>query len=284
MKGQEDLEPSKINYDSDSYSVLSPFKRILILLAGPFANFLLAFVLYFCIAIIGHQTLSSTIGHVVENSPAAKAGLKKNDKIIQINNTKIKSWEDLSKVIKISTQSMKFIVKRDKTIKTFILKARLTKSENIFKEKIKKMMIGISPAPILTTIHYNTIDGIGFAFDKTLQASKVIFQGIQKMIQGIIPSSEVGGIITIGKVISDASNSGIISIFIIGALVSVNLGVLNLLPIPALDGGHIMFNLYELITRKKPNEKVLVQLTIAGWIILGGLMFLGLYNDINRFF
>ena len=104
------------------------------------------------------------------------------------------------------------------------------------------------------------------------------------MIQGIVPSSEVGGVITIGKVISDASNNGIIAIFIISALISVNLGVLNLLPIPALDGGHIMFNLYEMITRRKPNEKVLIQLTIAGWVILGGLMVLGLYNDINRLF
>jgi regulator of sigma E protease len=64
----------------------------------------------------------------------------------------------------------------------------------------------------------------------------------------------------------------------------VNLGVLNLLPIPALDGGHIMFNLYELITRRKPSQNILLNLTIGGWIILFGLMALGLYNDINRFF
>ena len=99
-----------------------------------------------------------------------------------------------------------------------------------------------------------------------------------------MPHSEVGGVISIGKVISDASNSGIVSLFIISALISVNLGVLNLLPIPALDGGHIMFNLYEIITKRKPSQKVLIQLTIAGWVILFSLMALGLYNDINRLF
>ena len=66
------------------------------------------------------------------------------------------------------------------------------------------------------------------------------------------------------------------------ALISVNLGVLNLLPIPALDGGHIMFNLYEMITKRAPNEAILIKLTMIGWTFLLALMLLGLYNDINR--
>jgi regulator of sigma E protease len=112
----------------------------------------------------------------------------------------------------------------------------------------------------------------------------MIFQGVQKLIQGVIPSSEVGGVITIGKVISDASESSIIALFAITALISVNLGVLNLLPIPALDGGHIMFNIYEMITRRKPSDQVFMFLTILGWVILGSLMLLGIYNDITRIF
>jgi regulator of sigma E protease len=72
------------------------------------------------------------------------------------------------------------------------------------------------------------------------------------------------------------------SVLFFAALISVNLGVLNLLPIPALDGGHIMFNLYELLFRREPSEKILINLTIAGWVLLFGLMGLGLFNDINR--
>ena len=145
-------------------------------------------------------------------------------------------------------------------------------------------MIGIAPAPVIVQVSYNFLDSIAYAYNKTIQSSTMIFQGVQKLIQGVVPHSEVGGVISIGKVISDASNSGIVSLFIISALISVNLGVLNLLPIPALDGGHIMFNLYEIITKRKPSQKVLIQLTIAGWVILFSLMALGLYNDINRLF
>ena len=284
MKGQEDIDPTNQNMDNDSYNRLSPLKRIMILLAGPGANFLLAFVLYFTVALMPHQTLSSTIGKVLPNSPALQAGLQKGDKIIKINDTVIQSWQEMSKTISNSKTSMNITVLRDNKKRYFTLNTKLTNTENMFKEKIKRQMIGIAPAPIAVTISYGLYDGLISAYDQTIQSSKMIFQGVQKLIQGIVPHSEVGGVISIGKVISQASNTGIISLFLIAALISVNLGVLNLLPIPALDGGHIMFNIYEMITKRKPNQKVLIQLTIMGWLILLSLMVLGLYNDINRFF
>ena len=283
MKGQEDLDPSNQNMDNDSYNRLSPFQRIMILLAGPGANFLLAFVLYFTVALMPHQTLSATIGKVLPNSSALHAGLKEGDKIIKINNTQIKSWQEMSKVIA-ENDSMQITVLRDGVKKYFVLNTKLTNTKNMFKEDIKRKMIGIAPAPVAVTISYGLYDGLIHAYDQTIQSSKMIFQGVQKLIQGIIPHSEVGGVISIGKVISEASNTGIVSLFLIAALISVNLGVLNLLPVPALDGGHIMFNIYEMITKRKPNQKVLIQLTIMGWVILLALMVLGLYNDINRFF
>jgi regulator of sigma E protease len=282
MKGQDDTKPAASEDGDDSYNTKKPWQRIVILFAGPFANFVLAAVLYFAIGLMGNQALSPTIGKVLENSPAAIAGLKANDEIVRINNTDIKTWNDLSKVIKNSDGLMKFYVKRDERIRAILVRAKMSDSENMFREKIKKMMVGISPAPKLVTVHYSFIDSISFAMEKTYESSKMIFLGIQKLIQGIIPSSEIGGVITIGKVISDASETSIVALFAISALISVNLGVLNLLPIPALDGGHIMFNLYEMITKHKPSDAVLINLTIAGWVILLGLMTLGLYNDINR--
>ena len=282
MKGQEDLNPALANNDSDSYNVKTPFERILILLAGPFANFLLAFVLYIGIGLLGNNHLTPTIGKVIENSPAEKSGLQANDVILKINNTNVKTWDDLSRLISGSDGALKFYVKRDGKIQTFIIRPQLSDSQNMFKEKIKKRMIGIAPAPKVVTIFYSPLESISFAYDKTIESSKMIFLGVQKLIQGIIPSSEIGGVITIGTVISDASQSSFVALLSIMALISVNLGVLNLLPIPALDGGHIMFNLYEMITKRKPSDKVLIAMTAAGWAILLGLMSLGFYNDIVR--
>jgi len=282
MKGQEDINPALANNDSDSYNVKTPFQRILILLAGPFANFLLAFVLYIAIGLLGNNHLTATIGKIVENSPAQKAGLLVNDEIVKINDITIKTWDDLSGVIKDSNSPLQVYVKRDGVLKSFLILPQLSDSENMFKEKIRKRMIGIAPAPKIVKIFYSPIDSIVFAYDKTIESSKMIFLGVQKLIQGIIPSSEIGGVISIGTVISDASQSSFVALLTIMALISVNLGVLNLLPIPALDGGHIMFNLYEMITKRKPSDKVLVAMTVAGWAILLGLMSLGFYNDIIR--
>jgi len=282
MKGQEDLNPALTNNDRDSYNTKTPFQRILILLAGPAANFILAFVLYIAIGLLGNNHLAPTIGKVIKNSPAQKIGLKVNDVILKINNTTINTWDEISPIIKSSNGALRFYIKRGEKIRSFVIRPKMSDTQNMFREKIKKRMIGIAPAPKIMTVYYSPLESISFAINKTYEASKMIFLGLQKMIQGIIPTSEIGGVISIGTVISQASQSSFVALLTIAALISVNLGVLNLLPIPALDGGHIMFNLYEIITKRKPNNKVLIQLTVVGWIILFSLMGLGLYNDINR--
>jgi regulator of sigma E protease len=282
MKGQDDTKPGLIEEGNDSYNNKKPWQRIIILFAGPFANFILAAILYFFIALMGANSFSPTVGQVLENSPAQKAGIKKGDIIVRINNTEIKTWDEIGNTIISSEGSLKFFLKRDNKLIAKTINPYISNAQNEFNEKIKKRMIGISPAPKIITIYHDPISALGYAWEKTIWASKMIFMGVQKLIQGVVPTSEIGGVISIGKVISDASQSSIVALFAITALISVNLGVLNLLPIPALDGGHIMFNIYEIITRRKPSDRVFIYLTITGWIILGSLMLLGIYNDINR--
>lgn len=284
MKGQDDTKPINDEDGIDSYNTKKPWQRIIILFAGPFANFLLAAILYFAIALLGAKALAPQIGTIVKDSPAYKAGIQPKDEIFKINNTQIKYWHELGEIIRNSQGPLKFYIKRDGKVIAKTINPYISDSKNEFREDIKKRMIGIAPYGKVIDMNLSFTQSIAFAYEKTIYASKLIFLGVQKLLQGIIPSSEVGGIITIGKVISDASESSIIALLTITALISVNLGVLNLLPIPALDGGHIMFNLYEMITKHKPNDQVFLFLTIAGWVILASLMILGLYNDINRIF
>jgi len=282
MKGQDDLDPTKRNPDPDSYNSKKPWQRIIILFAGPFANFFLAFLLYFAIGIMGSNALAPVVGKVVSDSPAFKSGIKPKDKIIKINQISVKTWEDISKIIVKSEGTLIIEVLRDGK-KTFLkVEPKNLETKNIFGETIKKKMIGIAPDGEFIKVHYSFLEALKVAYEKTIAASKMIIVGIEKMIEGVVPLKEVGGVISIMNITAKASQMGLVALFSLTALISVNLGVLNLLPIPALDGGHIVFNLYEWITKKVPSEETIYRLTLLGWAILIMLMGLGIYNDINR--
>ena len=284
MKGQDDSDPTKLSSDKDSYNTKRPWKRIIILLAGPFANFILAFFLYFAIANIGVTKLSPIIGNVGENTPAQQIGLMKNDKVIEINGEHVQTWDDLSKFIKQSDGKLLITIQRDKKVKTLMATPEIKELKTIFGEPIKKRILGISPNGETLVLNLTAVETLIFAYDETLKATTMIVTSLQKLIQGVIPAKELGGVVSIVQVTAQASEAGIIALFALTALISVNLGVLNLLPIPALDGGHIMFNIYEMITKKAPSEKVLYRMTVAGWVFLLSLMAFTIFNDIFRLF
>jgi regulator of sigma E protease len=280
MKGQEDLDPTALSTDEDSYNVKKPWQRIFILLAGPFANFLLAYFLFWFIALGGPQVLSPVVGEVMKDSPAEKAGLKTNDIISEINGVKVETWQDMAEDIAASSGSINFLIERGGYIQNITITPQMREARNDFNETIQRRMIGIGAAGVSTTLKVE--NSLGYAWEKTIWSSTLIFGGLKRLILGDVPAKELGGVISIVKVTADATSNGWMAVLFFAALISVNLGVLNLLPIPALDGGHIMFNLYEMLFGKPPSEEVLVRLTIGGWAILIGLMSLGLYNDINR--
>ncbi len=282
MKGQNDLDPTELSGDTDSYNTKKPHQRIVILLAGPLANFALAWVFFFAIGLGGPQALSPVIGSVVKDSPAQKAGLQPNDTVLTINGAAIETWDELSETIKASTDPLTLQVDREGIVQFVTLTPRLTESKNIFKETVYQPMVGIAPLGAFVTRELGLLGAISYASAETLRSSLLIFQSVQKLLTGVVPVGEIGGVVSIVTVTADATAYGWMSLFFVAALISVNLGVLNLLPIPALDGGHIMLNLYEMIRRKAPSEAVVMQLTIGGWVILLGLMSLGLYNDITR--
>ncbi len=282
MKGQDDLNPLKANHDKDSYNSKKPWQRIAILLAGPFANFLLAYILYLLIAFMGVNELAPVIGKVSPNSPANAAKLQPKDEILQINGMDVKTWSDLSRYIKNSQGALLFTVKRGNKIKNIKIIPKISTLKNIFGEDIKKRAVGIMPSGDIVTLHLGLFESFSYAYKKTIDSSYLIIKGLQKLIEGIIPINQMGGVISIVQVTSQAASVGITALFGLTALISVNLGVLNLLPIPALDGGHIIFNLYEMIFKRPPNENILYKLTIGGWILLLSLLLFTIYNDILR--
>lgn len=291
MKGQDDTDPTKISFDEDSYNTKKPWQRIFILLAGPFANFFTAFVLYFAVSQFGTHLspvfnyakyMPATIGSFAPDSPAKQAGLDINDTIVAVNHIKIKNWEEIGEAIQTTNHTLTLTVLRDASLMNFSFSPIIKTQKNKFGEDIKRKLIGVGPIVNQEKLHFSLIEGIRFAWNETLYSSMLIFKSVEKLITGAIGADKLGGVLTIVDITAQASNIGIVALFLFTALISVNLGVLNLLPIPALDGGHIIFNFYEWLRGKAPSDAAMYYITVAGWGILISLMMLGLYNDLNR--
>ncbi|ERJ28968.1 Membrane-associated zinc metalloprotease [Campylobacter concisus UNSWCS] len=280
LKGQDDTDPKAKNYDADSYNVLSPIKRIYILFAGPFFNFILAFFIYILLGFIGIEKRAPIVGYIVEGSAAESAGIAVNDKILAVNGVKINEWDDISKNVKLEPSAI--LIDRNGSSITINLTPKIGETINPFNEKIQQPLIGIKSNVEVVKIYHTGLESLKFAFGETVEASKLIFKSFEKLVVGDIPLKEVGGIVQIADVTSKAAKISLSVLLTIVALISVNLGVLNLFPIPALDGGHILFNIYELIFRREINERVLVTLTYCGWALLLGIMVLATFNDIMR--
>ena len=283
MKGQDDFDLSKKSTDEDSYMSKKPWQKIIILLAGPFANLLLAFLLYISIAYLGAEKLAPVIGGIGEDSPAQHAGIMIGDKIISVDGKNVVTWDEMGNIIKNSMGALSLNIDRNGTVKTLTLTPHVAESKNMFGEHIQKRLIGIAPKGEFVTLQFHSVgEVLTYAWHETIWATTLIVQSVKKLIQGIIPADQMGGIISIMDVTSQAQSIGIATLLTLMALISVNLGVLNLLPIPALDGGHIMFNLYEIIFRRVPSEKTFYYMTVGGWVLLLSLMAFTTYNDILR--
>ena len=232
MKGQDDTDPGAVNNDSDSYTSKKPWQRIIILLAGPFANFLLAFFLYLAIANIGVPKLLPIVGNVGEETPAMKAGLQKNDEILAINLKSVKYWEDIGKLINSSTgKSIHVLIKRNNERIDLQMTPRMIDDKNIFEESIKRKIIGISPSGKEIRVAYGPAESIEYALNETKRSSMLIFKSVQKLLTGAVSSDKLGGVITIVDITAQATHAGLVALLFFTALISVNLGVLNLLPI-----------------------------------------------------
>lgn len=280
LKGQDDLDPSKEVLEEDSYSVLSPLQKIYILFAGPFFNIFLAFLLYICIGFLGENKLAAQIGTVQENSAAARANLQSGDLILAINGVKIQSFDEISKLV--GLEPLLLTVKRNNELLNINLTPTIGKGYNDFMQEIQKPLIGISASGELVTVYHRGFKALSYAYEQSINASMLIFKGLVKLVVGELDPKNLGGVITMVDFTSKASQSGLVVLFLITALISINLGIVNLLPIPVLDGGHIVFNLYELIFKQRVPPRIFEYLSYGGMALLLSIMLFATYNDIMR--
>lgn len=260
-----------------------PLPKFLTLFAGPLFNFILALVLFIALAYF-QGTPTTSVAQLADNYPAQQAGLKAGDKIVQVGPYKTKDFDDIQSAankIKDNKTTIKF--ERDNQIKSVDItpKKQVIKQTKLNSETT--YILGFQPEK-----EHTLIKPIALGFDQFVSASTLIFKAVGTMIASIFTGQfsfdMLNGPVGIYHNVDSVVKQGVIALTYYTALLSVNLGIMNLLPIPALDGGRILFVLYEAIFRRPVNKKAETMIIAAGAIFVLIIMVLVTWNDVQRYF
>lgn len=269
----------------------SPIKKLLISVAGPAANYIFAILVFAGIFFfLGKIDFPAVVGEVIKGGAAEKAGIIAKDKILKINGNVVEGFEDVRREIELNTNE-KVSVELERDGKIINLSFPLTLltpdlPEGVSQEEAKpKMMLGIRSVNIFEIKNEKISLGEAFveASKEVWKVTDVTLRGIGQMFSGQRSSEDVGGVIRIAEMSGDITkDQGVLSLLMFMALLSVNLGLINLFPIPLLDGGHVVIYLIEMVFGKEINDKVKDGLFKLGFTLLISLMIFATWNDIVR--
>ncbi len=284
MVGEEpgttiDPEDKKLSFTHKSLK-----KKSLIVAAGPFFNFFLAiFIFYILYQFSGIYMGKPIVGKILEDTPALAAGIQPNDVIKEINQNKIQSFEDIAKIISSSNgEPLDIIIERDGRMIGVSLTPVLSPAKNVFGEDIKKYVIGIVGSGESYHKKLSPFQALWYSLKDTYGLVTLTIQSVVKMVSGAISANNLGGPLMIAQMAGEQAKAGIVNFVWFIALLSVNLGIINLFPIPVLDGGHLLFFSIEAATGKAVSDKLREKLIQFGAAILVALMVFVFYNDIVR--
>ncbi len=262
-----------------------PIKRILIVAAGPLFNLVFAWLVMIVIYLLGVPSATTKIGEVIKDKPAARAGLKAGDLVTSVSGKSVVRWDDLSKAIAGGKgEPLTLQVKRGAETLVFSLKPEQRATKNVFGEATTTPVVGIVASGELFKERYGPVEAVTKGTLQTLNLIDLTIVSLAKMVERVVPLDSIGGPIMIAKMAGEQATAGGVSFLAFMALLSINLGVLNLLPIPVLDGGHLLFYTMEMIFRRPVSMKVREIAQQVGLVLLISLMVLAFYNDIVRYF
>ncbi|MHB8149317.1 MAG: RIP metalloprotease RseP [Desulfobulbia bacterium] len=282
MYGESLTDEVAIDQQGFSFSHKAIWQRFLVVFAGPLFNLLFAVLLFstiFAVMGISQPVNEARIGGVTVDSPADKAGLAPNDLILSINGAAVQEWNDVARLIKLSEGNpVTLMVQRGDQTLTLTGQPKMEQDKNIFGEVIDtRYMLGIRVADEVVPI--SPVEALQTGAMHTWALIKITLLGIVKIIQKVVPASELGGPIRIAQIAGQQMEAGWLNLLHFTGLLSVSLGVLNLFPIPILDGGHLVFFAVEAIRRKPLSVETRERLQVVGLVLLISLMLFVFYND-----
>ena len=258
--------------------------RAKIVFAGPLFNYFLALVLFCIIALIGFPYPDSVVGSVLEGYPAEAAGIKEGDRILAVNDAQVQHWVDMAKMIYRAKEKINLRIERAGEIIFLDIPLRQKEITDDFGKKKNVSVIGIAASSQIKIIKYGFPQALVKGTQRLFSLTFLVVKGFIFMILGIIPFKEaVAGPVGIYYITSEMVKMGIVAVLHLVAALSVSLTIINLFPMPVLDGGHLLFFLLEKIRGKPISERVEGNLTRLGLGFLILLITFVLYNDIVRF-
>jgi regulator of sigma E protease len=284
LLGENDDEEIALEDIQRAFSSKPVQHRIAIAAAGPIFNLLLAFLLFSGIYLIsGYPVLAPEVGQVRPDSPADKASIQKGDIIEYIEGIKIERWDQIRKFVeKNSEQGLNLVVIRGETRFSTTVFPKQEVVKNIFGEDVKSALIGIVTSGRTEQISLSPVRAIKEGAVKTWEITYLTVLVLVKLVQGVVPLKTVGGPIMIGQLAGEIARENFSYLIPFMAVISVNLAILNLLPVPVLDGGMILFFLIEIVTRKPISIKKREMAQKIGFGLLLLLMVFVFYNDLLR--
>jgi regulator of sigma E protease len=281
---REEDKPRAFNYQP-------VYKRAAIIFSGPLFNFLLAYIIFVIflsinlpVAIPDIASITTTIEDVLEGSPAERAGLRKGDTIVSINGRSVREWGEMAEILSRNPgKELMLEVRRGEELIKVPVTPEPTKIKDEEGREVIVGRIGISKRLNMQVIKSESlldapVDGVKAVY----KWSTLILEVIGKLLTGAVSTKQIGGPILIVDSAAKAASAGILTYFNFIAIISINLAILNLMPIPVLDGGHLMFMFIEVIRGKPLSEKTVSVMTRAGMALLILLIALVFYNDIVR--
>ena len=273
--------------DQDKLFVLKPlYQRALIVFGGPLANFLLAILIFFSVyTFAGKDFTPAVINEVQKDSPAMVAGLKDNDIVVSIDGNEVTSIMDVSKYIMMSTDEfINFTVNRFDQDLTFRVKPNIVEGEDNLGNKISKRMVGIKLGAYNNEVNHVKLGptkALFYAVNEVYYVSTSSLKYIGSMLTGNADTSQLGGPIRIAKISGQVAEFGILPFISLMAYISISLGLINLFPIPMLDGGHLMFYGIEKVLGRPLSQKTQEGFFRIGMFLLLSLMFFTTFNDLK---
>lgn len=278
----DDSDDGGVKLKKEEFMCNKPYwQRCLILIAGVLMNFITGFVILFISALIfGATEQKSIVGQAPEGYPIYDAGIREGDRILEINGKSAKNWDRITLLLNLKHKGDTYtfkVEKPDGSIKEYEVKPLVNKDEN--GNETKTFGVGQDP-----TRNKGFVSSLEYAFSKTFSVIGQMCSIIGNLVVGNLSLNSLSGPVGVYGVVDDAANAGIESLLYITAYLSLNLGFVNLLPFPAVDGGRVLFLIIEALRKKKMNPNIENGLNAIGFILLMLLMVVITIKDIFNLF